>query len=208
MKPCAYTLFETAIGPCALAWNENGIAGVQLPEADAAATRRRMLERFHDARETAPSPAVAAARDGLVALLEGKSADLSRVGLDLRSVPPFHRRVYEAARAIAPGRTLTYGALARIIGADGAARAVGQALGRNPFPLLVPCHRVLAANGGLGGFSAHGGVETKRRLLDIEAAGRAWASPSMVSRRASSPRRRKQKEKRHEGVTAGLQPHR
>ncbi len=188
MHTYAFTLFETAIGACALAWCERGIAGVQLPELDAAATRQRMLERFPDAQEAMPPAVIVEVRDAIVALLHGEKPDLSSVALDMESVPKFHRRVYEVARTIPPGTTLTYGAFARVIGAEGAARAVGQALGRNPFPIVVPCHRVLAASGKLGGFSAHGGIETKRKLLEIE--GVSPATPSLVES-APSPRRRR-----------------
>lgn len=170
MTQHCFTLFETAIGQCAIMWRGHGIAGVQLPEADETVARRRLLERFPGAREVSPPPDVARAIEGMEALLRGETIDLSGIALDMDRVPPFHRRVYEATRTIAAGQTRTYGAIARKIGAAGAARAVGQALGRNPFAILVPCHRVIAASGKLGGFSAHGGIETKRRLLEIEAA--------------------------------------
>jgi methylated-DNA-[protein]-cysteine S-methyltransferase len=188
MRTYAFVLFESAIGCCGLAWSDHGIAGVQLPESDMAAIRRRVLERFPQAREAPPPADIARTRESIVALLGGENVDLSDVALDMDRVPPFQRRVYEAARTIGPGCTSTYGALARRIGAAGAARAVGQALGRNPFPLLVPCHRVLAASGKLGGFSAHGGIETKRRLLEIESAV-PGASPLFEGR--PSPSRRK-----------------
>lgn len=165
-----FTLFETVIGECAIVWSGRGIAGAQLPEACAFETRRRLLDRFPDAREASPPPDVARARDGMAALLRGEARDLSGVALDMDLVPPFHRRVYAATRTIKSGETQTYGAIARDIGAPGAARAVGRALGRNPFAILVPCHRVLGASGKLGGFSAHGGVATKSRLLAIEGA--------------------------------------
>jgi len=188
MRTHAFTLFETAIGPCALAWSGQGIAGVQLPESDDEATRRRVLERFPEAVEAPPPANVAQARDGIVALLRGEKPDLSAAVLDMEFVPKFHRRVYEATRTIAPGTTVTYGALARVIGAEGAARAVGQALGRNPFPIVVPCHRVLAASGRLGGFSAHGGIETKRKLLEIEGVG---PGAPLLFKGVASPRRHK-----------------
>lgn len=165
-----FTLFETAIGECAIVWGGRGIAAAQLPEACAFETRRRLLDLFPDAREASPPPDVARAREGMAALLRGKARNLSSVALDMDLVPPFHRRVYAATRTIKPGETQTYGAIAQKIGAAGAARAVGQALGRNPFAILVPCHRVLAADGKLGGFSAHGGLATKLRLLAIEGA--------------------------------------
>lgn len=194
MRNCAFTLFETAIGCCALIWSTRGIAGVQLPETCEAATRRRVLERFPEAREEPPAADVARIRDAIIALLGGERVDLTAVALDMAAVPGFHRRVYEEARHIPPGATLTYGALARKIGAEGAARAIGQALGKNPFPILVPCHRVLAANGKLGGFSAHGGVETKRRMLAIEGGGSAALS---LFADTPSPKRRRDETQLH-----------
>jgi methylated-DNA-[protein]-cysteine S-methyltransferase len=167
----AFALFDTAIGPCGVAWGERGLIGVQLPEAGKAATRARLLQRFPGAQGAAPPAAVRHAIDGIVALLEGRATDLSQVPLDMEGVPPFARRVYEVARTIPPGGTMTYGDVAQRLGARGASRAVGQALGRNPFALVVPCHRVLAAGGKAGGFSANGGVVTKLRLLSIESSG-------------------------------------
>lgn len=127
-----------------------------------------MLQRFPAAVEIAPPRNVQLAIDNIVALLCGEPSDLSAIELEMEDVAPFHRRVYEMARAIPPGRTLAYGELAARLGAPGAARAVGQALGRNPFPIIVPCHRVLAAGRKIGGFSAHGGTATKRRMLAME----------------------------------------
>jgi len=169
MTAHGFTLFDTAIGRCGVAWSDRGLVGVQLPEASTAATRERMLQRFPAAGETAPPPKVQIAIDGIVALLRGESNDLSAIALDMEGVAPFHRRVYETARSIPPGKTLAYGEVAARLGAVGAARAVGQALGHNPFPIIVPCHRVLAAGGKIGGFSAHGGTATKRRMLALEA---------------------------------------
>jgi O-6-methylguanine DNA methyltransferase len=143
---------------------------VQLPEAGEHETRARVVRRFPSAREAPPPPDAQRALDGIVALLLGEASDLSAVPLDMHSVPPFHRRVYEVARTIPPGATLSYGDIAARLGAQGAARAVGQALGRNPFAIVVPCHRVVAAGGRVGGFSANGGITTKLRLLTIEGA--------------------------------------
>ena len=170
MTAHAFALFETAIGLCGIAWNDCGIAGVQLPEADEQQTRARMLHRFPAAGETTPPPEIGRALENIVALLGGGSSELSSVVLDMSGVPRFHRRVYEIARNIPPGATLSYGAVAARLGSPGAARAVGQALGQNPFPIIVPCHRVLAAGGKIGGFSAHGGTATKQRMLAIEGA--------------------------------------
>jgi O-6-methylguanine DNA methyltransferase len=165
-----FALFDTAIGRCGIAWSGRGLAGVQLPEASERQTRARLLRRFPHAREASPPPDVQRALDGIVALLRGEAGDLSEVALDMEGIPSFHRRVYEVARAIPSGETLSYGDVAARLGTPGAARAVGQALGRNPFAIVVPCHRVLAAGGKAGGFSAGGGVTTKLRLLSIEGA--------------------------------------
>jgi O-6-methylguanine DNA methyltransferase len=165
-----YTIFETAIGRCGIAWKGERVVGIQLPEASASGTRARLVRRFPEAREAPPPPTVRRALDGITALLRGEAVDLSTVALDMDGVPPFHRRVYEVARTIPPGTTLRYGEIAARLGTPGSARAVGQALGRNPFAIVVPCHRVLAAGGKLGGFSANGGITTKLRLLSIEGA--------------------------------------
>jgi len=171
MTAKSFAIFETAIGACGIAWGERGIAAVQLPEASAQKTRARISRRFPDAREAPPPPEVRRAIDGIVSLLRGEASDLSAVALDMQDLPPFNRRVYEVARAIPPGATLSYGEIAAKLGEPReAARDVGQALGQNPIPIIVPCHRVLAANGKPGGFSASGGVTTKLRLLTIERA--------------------------------------
>jgi O-6-methylguanine DNA methyltransferase len=172
-----FALFDSPIGRCAVSWGESGITGMHLPGARETATRARVLERFPEAREAPPPPDVQRAIDDVIALLRGESIDLSRVVLDMSGVPPFHRRVYDAARSIPPGTTRSYGAVAAQLDALGSARAVGQALGRNPFAILVPCHRVLAAGGKVGGFSAAGGVTTKLRLLAIEGGGPDGAAP-------------------------------
>jgi O-6-methylguanine DNA methyltransferase len=177
MMASSFALFDTAIGRCGVAWGERGVAGVQLPEAGERETRARMLQRFPAAGEATAPPEVQGVIDRIVALLRGEMSDLSCIPLDMDRVPAFHRRVYEAARAIPPGMTLSYGDIAARVGAPGAARAVGQALGRNPFPIVVPCHRVLAAGGKIGGFSAQGGVVTKRRMLAIEGAQLNGAKP-------------------------------
>jgi O-6-methylguanine DNA methyltransferase len=163
-------VFDTSIGSCGIAWSGRGIVGVQLPERSEPATRTRLLKRCPDARESTPPPDVQRAIDGIVALLRGEATDFSTVALDMAGVESFERRVYEIARTIMPGATMTYGEIATRLGDRSLARDVGQALGRNPFPLIVPCHRVLAAGGKVGGFSANGGVTTKLRLLSIEGA--------------------------------------
>ncbi len=165
---CGLALFDTPLGLCGIAWTSRGIAGVQFPEATVAETRGRLRELCPEGAEAPPPPHVRQAMDAIVALLQGEPVDLTPIVLDMEGIPPFHRRVYEAARAIPPGVTVSYGELAALCGAHGAARAVGQALGRNPFAMVVPCHRVLAAGRRAGGFSANGGVSTKLRLLEIE----------------------------------------
>jgi methylated-DNA-[protein]-cysteine S-methyltransferase len=170
MTTPSYCLFDTAIGACAVAWGERGLKGVQLPEADAAKTRTRMTRRFPDIVEAAPPAAVRDAIAAITALVGGEARDLGAIPLDMDDIAAFPRGVYEVARTIPPGQTLTYGEIARRLGDPLQARAVGEALGRNPFAIVVPCHRVLAAGGKLGGFSANGGVVTKLRLLEIEGA--------------------------------------
>jgi methylated-DNA-[protein]-cysteine S-methyltransferase len=155
---------------CGVAWSARGITAVQLPESDDAMTRSRLASRCAGATESTPPPAVQQAIEAIVALLRGDRPDLSFIALDLDGVPPFERHAYEAVRAIPPGSTMTYGEIAAMLGEPGAARAVGQAMGHNPVPIIVPCHRVLATGGGLGGFSAAGGVTTKLRMLGIEGA--------------------------------------
>jgi methylated-DNA-[protein]-cysteine S-methyltransferase len=165
-----FALFDTAIGRCGIAWGERGIIGVQLPEAQPAATRARLRRRFPGAVEAAPPPLARRAIARISALLDGEAVDLGDLLLDMEQLPAFQRRVLQVARSIPVGGTLTYGEIAARIGEPGAARAVGQALGANPFPLIVPCHRVLAAGGKPGGFSAPGGIATKLRLLATEGA--------------------------------------
>jgi methylated-DNA-[protein]-cysteine S-methyltransferase len=170
MAPPSFALFDTAIGRCGVAWGDGGLVGLQLPEASDRATRDRLRARFPEAVEAPPPAAIARAQAEIAALLRGEAADLSSLPLDMAGVPAFHRRVYEVARTIPPGATISYGELAARLGSPGAARAVGQALGRNPFAIVVPCHRVFAAGGKVGGFSANGGIRTKLRLLELETA--------------------------------------
>ena len=165
----AYRLFDTVIGVCAIAWSDGGITGLQLPERSPDATAARVMRRFR-AREQPLSPRAAQAVDAIRAMLDGVPDDLTSIALDMHDVAPFDRQVYEMARRIPPGRTSTYGEIAARLGGRALARAVGQALGRNRFAIIVPCHRVLSADGGLRGFSAHGGLALKRRLLELEGA--------------------------------------
>ena len=170
MTTQAFTLFDTAIGRCAIAWGEAGVISVRLPQRSDAAMRNRIGLQHPEARESSPPPTIEAAIADICRLMDGEKQDLSAIALDLSNVPEFEQRVYAETRSIPPGETLTYGDIATRLGDVGLSRAVGQALGRNPFPIVVPCHRVLAAGGKSGGFSAPGGVETKRRMLEIEGA--------------------------------------
>ena len=170
MSALSFSLFDSAIGRFSIAWGVRGIFAIQLPEPGERETRARLIRRFPGVREMLPPPEIERAGAAIQALLRGEPGDLSFIDLDLSSVPAFHRRVYAVARTIPPGTTITYGDLAKQLGEPGLARTVGQALSRNPFAIVVPCHRVLAANGKLGGFSASGGVRMKRQLLRIERA--------------------------------------
>ncbi len=174
MPTLAYALFATPLGTCGISWNAQALTGVYLPEQDETTLLARMARRFPLCGEgTAPPPFVQDAIVAITALLAGHLAeprDLRHLPLDMEGVPPFHQRVYELTRRIQPGETLTYGEVAQRLGEPGAARAVGQALGANPFAPVVPCHRVLGAQTGTGGFSAHGGLLTKLKLLEIEGA--------------------------------------
>ncbi|HZY18546.1 MAG TPA: methylated-DNA--[protein]-cysteine S-methyltransferase [Ramlibacter sp.] len=173
-------LFDTAVGRCGIAWTPAGaIQAVQLPEADEAGTLVRLQRRCGAQAVSVPPPPVRDVIARLQSALAGRHDALLDVPIDWVGVAPFARRVYEAARAIAPGQVRTYGELARALGEPGAARAVGQALGHNPFAPLVPCHRILAARGAAGGFSAEGGTRTKLRLLEIEGAALGGPDPGL-----------------------------
>jgi methylated-DNA-[protein]-cysteine S-methyltransferase len=180
-----FCVFDTAIGSCGVAWGVTGIVGCQLPEANPSATRARLQQRFPRAQEAAPPPEVQRACDGIVALLRGESVLFEDVPLDMDGVPDLHRRVYAIVRTIRPGTTRTYGEIAQELGDASLARAVGQALARNGYAPIVPCHRVLAAGGQAGGFSARGGLATKLRLLTIEGAP-LGGTPGLFDRDAAS----------------------
>jgi methylated-DNA-[protein]-cysteine S-methyltransferase len=165
-----YTVFDTSIGRCGIAWGDLGVLGVQLPEAREIETRRRLFQLFPDARELRPPADVQSAIDGIAALLRGKAADFSDVRLDMTGIRPFDRRVYDVTRTLPRGETLTYGEVASRLRASGASHSVAQALSRNPFMLIVPCHRVLEAGGYADKISPNGGSISKRRLLSIEGA--------------------------------------
>ena len=168
----AYRLFETEAGICAIAWGAQGIVRFRLPGRGADATERDLLRHLPDAL---PCPAgsepacIAAAIAAARRYFAGEPVDFSAMQLDLSGQSDFFQRIYAALRQVGWGRTTTYGALAKALGAGPeAARAVGQAMAQNPVPLIIPCHRVLAAGGKTGGFSAPGGAESKRRMLALE----------------------------------------
>ena len=192
MSAPEFTLFDTPVGRCGIAWNAHGIIGVQLPERSESATRARLRRQYPDAREAPPPSHIGQTIPAIAALLGGEARDLSAAALDMSSVPQFHQQVYEVARSIPAGATLSYGQIAAHLGDSSLARDVGEALGKNPFPIIVPCHRVLAAGGKVGGFSAHGGITTKLRLLEIEGAPVGETPTLFGSLPVTAPRRRRQ----------------
>jgi len=165
-----FTLFETAIGWAAVGWTEAGLISVRLPQSERGHALASLRRRLPDAEEAEPPAVIAAVIDDVRDLLAGGKPDFAAAPLDLSGTPDFHVRVYQVARAIPPGETLTYGEVAERLGDKRLARQVGQALGQNPWPIVIPCHRVTAAGGRLGGFSAPGGAATKLKLLAIEGA--------------------------------------
>jgi methylated-DNA-[protein]-cysteine S-methyltransferase len=181
MSDFQFALFDTAIGRCGIVWSERGVAAVRFPERGDDAVRNRVARRFPDACEATPPAKTRRAIDDIIALLNGEARDLRDIEVDLGEAPDFNRRVYDVARGIDPGETLTYGEVAERLGDRNLARDVAQALGQNPVPIIVPCHRVMAAGGKTGGFSAPGGVQTKLKLLSIEGA-RLEAEPMLFDR--------------------------
>jgi O-6-methylguanine DNA methyltransferase len=185
MKQLAYCLFETPLGSCGIAWGEPedsctppAVTFFQLPEATPKRTEARIARNAGARTASTPPPRIAEVIQKVCRHLRGDIQDFRDVAVDLDGAGPFARRVYEAARLIPAGQTTTYGELARAVSRPAAARAVGQALGRNPIALIIPCHRVLAAGGKPGGFSAHGGRATKARLLAVEGVTFGTPSPS------------------------------
>ena len=166
-----YTIFDTGIGRCGVAWGYSGVIGVQLPEAREIETRKRLFQLYPDARELRAPMNVEIAIEAITALLRGQAADFSDVTLDMTGIRVFNRRVYELTRAIPRGETRTYGDVAARLGAPGAVNSVAQAISKNPFMIIVPCHRVLEAGGYADKISPHGGTISKRRLLSIEGTG-------------------------------------
>lgn len=164
-----FSLFPTPIGDCGIAWNGDTVVATGLPEKASAETAARLAART-GATVGEPPDHMRRAIRSITALLEGERTDLSFIACDFGGIDPFAREVYAATRAIPAGETLTYGDIASRLGGKLLAQRVGQVLGRNPIPIIVPCHRVIGANGRLTGFSARGGVETKLKLLAIEGA--------------------------------------
>jgi methylated-DNA-[protein]-cysteine S-methyltransferase len=171
MSERGFAIFDTGIGRCGIAWGYLGILGVQLPEAREIDTRRRLFQLYPDARETRPPLNTEIAIEGIAALLRGETADLADVTLDMTGFHAFNQRVYEFTRTIPRGETRTYGELAASLRLTSAVHSVAQAIARNPFVIIVPCHRVLEAGGYADKISPHGGVISKRRLLSIEGTG-------------------------------------
>jgi methylated-DNA-[protein]-cysteine S-methyltransferase len=174
-----YTMFDTGIGRCGIAWGDLGIIGVQLPEAREIETRRRLFHLYPDARELRPPLNVEMAIEGIVALLRGETSDLSNVTLDMTGIQAFSQRVYAFTRKIPRGETRTYGELAASIRLSGAVDSVARAIARNPFVIIVPCHRVLEAGSYADKISPNGGAISKRRLLSIEGARGATSSKTL-----------------------------
>jgi len=163
-----YSIFDTGIGRCGIAWGDLGVIGVQLPEAREIDTRRRLFQLYPDARELRPPDHVETAIEGIVTLLRGAPSDLSDVTLDMTGIAAFNQSVYEFARSIPRGETRTYDEVASSLRASGAVHSVAQAIARNPFMIIVPCHRVLEAGHYADKISPNGGAISKRRLLSIE----------------------------------------
>jgi methylated-DNA-[protein]-cysteine S-methyltransferase len=164
-----YTIFETKNGFAAVAWSENGVSSLRLPASTEARVEASVLRRFPQARRSPPSALVTRLISDINRYFNGEKVDFSVIPLDFGSQDPFFARVYSEVRKLGWGETTTYGAVAKVLGVPPqAARDVGQAMASNPMPLIVPCHRVLAAGGKLGGFSAPGGSNSKARMLELE----------------------------------------
>jgi methylated-DNA-[protein]-cysteine S-methyltransferase len=172
MPDSAFALFDTTIGRCAIVWRGEAIVGSALPDISDDRMRAVILRRFPAAVESSPPPFAARAVHAVQRLLRGEVGSFSDTPLNLAEMSDFDREVLEECSQIPVGETRTYGEIAAALGAPGASRAVGKALGSNPIPIIIPCHRVLAANGGAGGFSAPGGAHTKLKILEIEGAQR------------------------------------
>ncbi len=176
-KQGEYCVFETPLGWCGIAWHEGAnssapptVTCLQLPEATAKMTESRIAQRSGARKPSTPPPQIAEIIEKVCKHLRGEVQDFRNIALNLGGADPFARQVYEAARSIPAGQTRTYGEIAKDLGQPGAARDVGQALAKNPIALIIPCHRVVAAGGKPGGFSARGGPATKAKMLALEGA--------------------------------------
>jgi len=177
-----YLIFQTAAGFCGIAWNEVGITRFQLPTKSADSTEKLLLRRLPEAEPGTPPAEVLEAVDAVQRYFAGEEVDFSKVKLDLEGQDDFFKQIYAAARRIGWGHTTTYGAIAKELGAGPeAARDVGQAMAKNPVALIIPCHRVLAAGGKIGGFSAPGGSTSKTRMLELEGVRLAPPEPAQQS---------------------------
>ncbi|SMF39851.1 methylated-DNA-[protein]-cysteine S-methyltransferase [Xaviernesmea oryzae] len=177
-----YLIFETAGGFCGIAWNDVGITRFQLPTKSADSTERLLLRRLAEAERGTPPAEIREAVEAVKRYFAGEAVDFSRFRLDLEGQDDFFRQIYAAARRIGWGHTTTYGAIAKELGAGPeAARDVGQAMAKNPVALIIPCHRVLAAGGKIGGFSAPGGSTSKVRMLELEGVRLAPPEPAQQS---------------------------
>ncbi len=182
MKGDSYAIFETRAGFCGIAWSDNGITRFQLPTDNAAATERLLLRRMSGAKAVEPTPDIAGVIEAVRRYFEGSEVDFSDLNLDLDGQDDLFKQIYALARRLHWGQTTTYGALAKEIDADPRlARDVGQAMAKNPIPLIIPCHRVLAAGGKVGGFSAPGGAASKVRMLELEGVVMAPEEPAQTS---------------------------
>lgn len=177
-----YLIFETQGGPCGIAWTAAGVVRFQLPGDDASTTRRLLLRHFPEAIAGDPSPAIAQAVDAVKRYFAGEEVDFTGVPLDLAGQSDFFRTIYDATRRVPWGETTTYGTLARDLGAGPeTAREIGQAMAKNPVALIIPCHRVLAAGGKVGGFSAPGGSSSKLKMLALEGVSFTPPAPAQQS---------------------------
>ncbi|WP_274426630.1 methylated-DNA--[protein]-cysteine S-methyltransferase [Chelativorans sp. YIM 93263] len=174
-------VFETAFGFCGIVWSERGVCRFMLPVDAPAPAEEELTKRRSASSAATPSGEIAKTVAAVVRYFEGEREDFAQTPVDLDGTPPFHQAIYRAARRLAYGETTTYGALATEAGFPKSAQETGVALGRNPIPLIIPCHRILAAGGKLGGFSAPGGTATKQKMLGLEGAISPDAHPDQAS---------------------------
>lgn len=181
MPAPGHHVFETAFGFCGAGWTSEGLARFTLPMAEPAMVTSQITRHLPASQAAEPEGAMADLVDAARRYFSGSREDFSHVPIDLAGVDPFRRALYAAMRKLAFGETVTYGGLCARAGFPNAARETGMAMGRNPLPLIIPCHRVLAAGGRIGGFSAPGGVATKQKMLALENARSPDAEPAQAS---------------------------